>query len=136
MARIMAVDYGKKRTGLAVSDVLQITSNGLPTVATAGLMDFFKSYLAKEKVETVVFGLPTQADNSPSEIEPDIEGFIKRFRKAFPEIKVAREDERYTSKIAMNTMIAAGVKKKNRQNKALVDQVSATIILQSYLQRK
>lgn len=133
MGRVIAVDYGKKRTGIAVSDVLQITANGLCTVETPKLMSFLTSYLQKENAETLVVGAPTRMSGEPSGIENDIKKFITAFKKQFPKITVAREDERFTSKMAVTTMIQGGVKKMKRRNKELVDQVSATLILQSYL---
>ena len=133
MARVMALDYGVKRTGIAVTDELQMIASGLTTVDTPNLLNFLKDYFKKEKVETVVVGEPKQKDNSASQSEVFIAEFLKKFREKFPEIKLVRVDERFTSKMAFQTMIDSGLKKKKRQNKALVDEVSATIILQSYL---
>lgn len=133
VGRIIAVDYGKKRTGIAVTDVLQITANGLCTVDTNKLMTFLTEYLQNEKADTLVVGAPVRMTGEPSQVETDIKKFIAAFKKRFPDVLVAREDERFTSKMAMNTMIEGGVKKMKRRNKALVDQVSATLILQSYL---
>ncbi|MDN3593379.1 Holliday junction resolvase RuvX [Zunongwangia endophytica] len=133
MARVMALDYGVKRTGIAVTDELQMIASGLTTIATSELLVFLEDYFKKEKVETVVVGEPKQKDNSASESEVFITEFLKKFTEKFPNIKLVRVDERFTSKMAFQTMIDSGLKKKKRQNKALVDEVSATIILQSYL---
>lgn len=129
----MAIDYGKKRTGIAVTDTLHITANGLCTVETPNLLTYLTDYIRKESVDTLVVGAPQRMSGEPSAIEKDIRRFIAQFKKRFPSIPVEREDERFTSKMAMNTMIAGGVKKMKRRNKSLVDQVSATLILQSYL---
>ena len=133
MARVMALDYGEKRTGIAVTDELQMIASGLTTVDTTSLLNFLENYFKKEKVETVVVGEPKQKDNSASQSEVFIGEFLKKFTEKFPEMKLVRVDERFTSKMAFQTMIDSGLKKKKRQNKALVDEVSATIILQSYL---
>ncbi|UAB84046.1 Holliday junction resolvase RuvX [Zunongwangia sp. SCSIO 43204] len=133
MARVMALDYGVKRTGIAVTDELQMIASGLTTVDTASLLNFLEDYFKKEKVETVVVGEPKQKDNSASQSEVFIAEFLKKFTEKFPDMKLVRVDERFTSKMAFQTMIDSGLKKKKRQNKALVDEVSATIILQSYL---
>lgn len=133
MGRILALDYGTKRTGIAVTDELQIIASGLTTVNTEELMSFLEGYFASEKVELMLVGEPTQKDNSPSESETYIQEFLKEFRKKFPSMEVKRVDERYTSKMAVQTMIDSGLKKKKRRNKALVDEISATLILQSYL---
>ena len=133
MARVMALDYGEKRTGIAVTDELQMIASGLTTVDTPSLLNFLENYFKKEKVETVVVGEPKQKDNSASQSEVFIAEFLKKFTEKFPEMKLVRVDERFTSKMAFQTMIDSGLKKKKRQNKALVDEVSATIILQSYL---
>ena len=133
MARVMALDYGEKRTGIAVTDELQMIASGLTTVDTTSLLNFLENYFKKEKVETVVVGEPKQKDNSASQSEVFIAEFLKKFTEKFPEMKLVRVDERFTSKMAFQTMIDSGLKKKKRQNKALVDEVSATIILQSYL---
>ena len=133
MARVMALDYGVKRTGIAVTDELQMIASGLTTVDTPSLLNFLEDYFKKEKVETVVVGEPKQKDNSASQSEVFIAEFLKKFTEKFPEMKLVRVDERFTSKMAFQTMIDSGLKKKKRQNKALVDEVSATIILQSYL---
>ncbi|MCL6217612.1 MULTISPECIES: Holliday junction resolvase RuvX [Zunongwangia] len=133
MARVMALDYGVKRTGIAVTDELQMIASGLTTVDTPSLLNFLEDYFKKEKVETVVVGEPKQKDNSASQSEVFIAEFLKKFTEKFPDMKLVRVDERFTSKMAFQTMIDSGLKKKKRQNKALVDEVSATIILQSYL---
>lgn len=136
MGRILAIDYGKKRTGLAVTDPLQLIANRLTTVATHELWDFLAAYFQQEEVELVVIGYPRQMNNEASESIRYINPFIKRFCKKYPEIPLKQVDERFTSKIAFQTMIDAGLKKKTRQDKSLVDGVSATIILQSYLEEQ
>lgn len=133
MGRILALDYGSKRTGIAVTDELQLIASGLTTVSTPDLIDFLQSYLSSEKVELIIVGKPTQKDGSPSDIEREIKLFLKKFSKKFPDLQLKRVDERYTSKMAFQTMIDSGVKKKKRRNKALLDEISATIILQEYL---
>lgn len=133
MARILALDYGSKRTGIAVTDELQMIASGLTTVPTADLLAFLKKYFSEEKVELVLLGEPKQMDNTASQSEGKIQEFLKEFIKTFPEMKLERVDERFTSKMAFQSMIDSGLKKKQRQNKALVDEISATIILQSYL---
>lgn len=136
MGRIMAIDYGKKRTGIAVTDELQIIASGLTTVATETIFTFLKDYFSKEQVELVVIGEPKKLDNTPSDSEVLIAPFIEQFKKHFPEIPLDRIDERFTSKLALQTMIAGGLKKKQRRKKGLVDEISATIILQSFLYSK
>ena len=133
MARILAIDFGKKRTGIAVTDELQIIASGLRTVNTIDLLSFLKEYTSKEKVELFIMGQPKQMDNSDSESEALMLPFIKKIEKLFPQIPMKRIDERFTSKMAFQTMIDSGMKKKQRRNKAMVDEISATIILQSYL---
>ncbi len=133
MGRILAIDFGKKRTGIAITDELQLIASGLTTVDTASFFDFMRDFLQKEKVELFLVGEPKQMDNSPSESEVLILPFIKKINEVFPEIPVKRVDERFTSKMAFQTMIDSGLTKKQRQNKALIDEISATIILQSYL---
>ncbi len=133
MARILAIDYGKKRTGIAVTDHLQIIASGLTSVSTSELYSFLKEYTNNEKVELFLVGEPKQMDNSVSESEALIAPFIVELMKMFPTIPIKRIDERFTSKMAFQTMIDSGLKRKQRQNKALVDEISATIILQSYL---
>ena len=133
MARVLAIDFGKIRTGIAVTDELKIIASGLTTVNTSDLLSFLKEYTSKEKVELFLMGLPKQMDNSDSESEALILPFLKKIEKLFPQIPMKRIDERFTSKIAFQTMIDSGIKKKQRKNKAMVDEISATIILQSYL---
>ncbi|MRT17231.1 Holliday junction resolvase RuvX [Vitellibacter sp. q18] len=133
MARILAIDYGSKRTGIAITDELQLIASGLTTVATANLMEFLKKYLSSENVELILVGEPKQKDGTHSQIEAEIQGFLMKFSNVFPDLKVVRVDERFTSKMAFQTMIDSGLKRKQRQNKALVDEISATIILQEYL---
>src|SRR5690606_5605214 len=135
MARCMALDYGTKRTGIAVTDELQLIASGLTTVETERLLPFLEDYFTTEKVELVLIGEPKQKDGSVSESETAIREFLVKFDKKFPEMKTRRIDERFSSKIAFQTMIDSGLKKKQRRNKALVDEISATIILQSYLYR-
>ncbi|MGD1946550.1 MAG: Holliday junction resolvase RuvX [Croceivirga sp.] len=135
MGRILALDYGKVRTGIAVTDELQIVASGLETVNTEELITFLKSYLSEEKVECVVVGLPKQMDGKDSQSEGLIKKFLEKLQNSFPLLKIERQDERFTSKIAVQSMIAGGMKKKKRQNKGMVDQISATLILQSYLDR-
>lgn len=134
MARIMAIDYGKKRVGLAVTDPLQIIATGLTTVAEKEAMAYIKDYVKKEPVEKLVVGYPTNWDNSPTHATGLVEQFIKKLEKAFPSIPVVQEDERNTSKMAAQSMVQSGVRKKQRQQKENLDQISATIILQSYMQ--
>ncbi|HHV86612.1 MAG TPA: Holliday junction resolvase RuvX [Petrimonas sp.] len=136
MSRLLAIDYGKKRTGIAVSDPLQIIANGLTTVDTAKIFDFLKSYLAKEEVEKVIIGLPRQMNNEASENLPRIEQFADQLRKLYPNLDIGYFDERFTSKMAQQTMIDGGLKKKDRRNKALIDEISATIILQGYMESR
>jgi putative Holliday junction resolvase len=136
MGRILAIDYGSKRTGIAVTDELQLVASGLTTVQTHGLMPFLSTYFSEQKVDTIVIGEPTQKDGAPSSIEGNIQNFIKGFSLKFPNIAIVRVDERFTSKMAFQTMIDSGLKKKQRQNKALVDEISATIILQQFLYTK
>lgn len=132
----MALDYGKVRTGIAVTDELQLIASGLTTVPTKELMPFLEEYLRGEQVELIVVGLPKQMDNSPSESEASIQEFLKKLAVRLPHVPVARQDERFTSKMAVRSMVEAGVKKKKRRDRALIDQVSATLILQAYLIRK
>lgn len=134
MSRLLAIDYGKKRTGIAVSDTLQIIANGLTTVETAKLMEFLADYLQKEDVCKIIVGQPKQMNNEDSENMKRIEPFVRSLRNKFPDIPVEYYDERFTSKLAQRTMIDGGLKKKKRQDKALVDEISATIILQGYME--
>ncbi|MDD2195954.1 MAG: Holliday junction resolvase RuvX [Bacteroidales bacterium] len=134
MGRILALDIGRKRTGIAVTDKLKISANGIATVETGKLSIFIQNYLKNEAVELMVVGMPKQMNNTPSEAVKYIEPVINRLKKVFPEIPMIFVDERFTSKIAHQTMLDGGVKKMGRRNKALVDTISATIILQSYLE--
>ena len=136
MPRILAIDYGEKRTGIAVTDELQIIASGLTTVATKNLLPFIKDYTKKESVELFIIGKPTQMNNLDSESEKHILPFLKSLNNSIPNIPIIRVDERFTSKMAFQTMIDSGLNKKQRRNKALVDEISATIILQSYLYSK
>lgn len=136
MGRILALDYGSKRTGIAVTDELQIIASGLTTVITPKLIEFLIDYITSENVELVLVGEPKQKDGTHSDIEVDIQKFLKKFQPLFPEMPILRADERYTSKMAFQSMIDSGLKKKQRRNKALVDEISATIILQQYLYNK
>lgn len=136
MARIIAIDYGKKKVGLAVTDELQMIANGLTTVPTKELFDFLTDYCSKERVEAFVVGEPKQMDNTYSESIKYVKPFVGRLKKTFPDIAIHYVDERFTSKMAFQTMIDSGIGKKARRNKELVDTISATIILQSYLAMK
>ncbi|WP_350290792.1 Holliday junction resolvase RuvX [uncultured Croceitalea sp.] len=136
MARLLALDYGKVRTGIAITDEIQLIASGLTTVDTAKLLDFLKAYFVQEKVERIIIGEPKQMNGSASESEELIQKFLNKFTTRFPNMPVERQDERFTSKMAVQSMITSGVKKKQRQNKALVDEISATLILQAYLDRK
>ena len=133
MARILAIDYGKKRTGIAITDELQIIASGLTTVDTSELINFLKRYIKEETVELFVLGEPKQMNNDVSESEALILPLIETLKKEIPSIPIKRVDERFTSKMAFQTMIDSGLGKKKRQDKGLVDEISATIILQSYL---
>jgi len=133
MGRILALDYGTKRTGIAVTDELQLIASGLTTVETPQLLSFLKDYFENETVEKVLIGEPKQKDGTPSDVETYILKFITKLEKMAPEMPLVRVDERYTSKMAFQTMIDSGLKKKQRRNKALIDEISATIILQEYL---
>jgi putative Holliday junction resolvase len=134
MARLLAIDYGRKRSGIAVSDTLQIIANGLTTVPSHTIINFLKDYVAKEPVELIIIGLPRQMNYEESESMQYIKPFVKKLQKEIPEIPVEYFDERFTSRMAHQTMIDGGLKKKQRQNKALVDEISATIILQGYME--
>ena len=137
MSRVLSIDYGKKRTGIAVTDSLQIIANGLVTVATPDLMTFLLQYVVKESVEEIVIGYPMQPNGAPSENLQRVEQFVKRWRKLQPTIPIVYYDERYTSVLAHRAIIESGIKKKvRRENKGLVDEISATILLQDYLQYK
>lgn len=134
MGRILAIDYGAKRVGIAATDELQLIANPLTTVHSKDIFTFLKEYIAREPVDCIVVGEPRQMNNTPSESVLVIEPFVKRLRKEFPEIRVERVDERFTSKMATNSIRESGVNRKRRQDKALVDTVSATLILQSYME--
>jgi len=136
LARILAFDYGEKRTGIAVTDELQIIASGLTTVNTKKIFSFLTEYLKTERVELFIVGEPKQLNNTESESEQFIRPFILKLSQTFPKIPIKRVDERFTSKMAFQSMIDSGLKKKQRQNKALVDEISATIILQTYLNQK
>lgn len=135
MARILAFDFGEKRTGIAVTDELQLIASGLKTVETKNIFTFLDSYLSAEKVELIVIGEPKQMDYSVSESEELISKFIKKLTTIHPNILIKRVDERFTSKMAFQTMIDSGLSKGKRKNKALIDEISATIILQTYLEQ-
>jgi len=135
MGRILAIDYGTKRVGIAVTDPLRLIATGLGTVHSSKVIAFLKAYFEKEQVDCLVLGEPKRMDNTPSDSAVHVEGFLKLLKKTFPAMKVERVDERFTSRLAFQTMIDSGLKKKARQNKALVDEISATIILQSYMER-
>lgn len=137
MGRILAIDYGKKRTGLAVTDPLRIIANGLATIPTSDIFDYLTQYVAKESVDQLVIGKPIQPNGQPSENLARVENFVNRWRKLHPEMPINYYDERFTSVIAHQAMIAGGVKKKTRrEDKGLVDEISATIILQDYMRSK
>lgn len=137
MGRILAIDYGKKRTGLAVTDPLRIIANGLATIPTSDIYDYLTEYVAKESVDQLVIGKPIQPNGQPSENLARVENFVNRWRKLHPEMPIDYYDERFTSVIAHQAMIAGGVKKKTRrEDKGLVDEISATIILQDYMRSK
>ncbi|MBQ3554811.1 MAG: Holliday junction resolvase RuvX [Bacteroidales bacterium] len=135
MARILSIDYGAKRTGVAVTDTLQIIANSLATVATHELMKFLTDYFAKEEVETVVVGLPKQTDGTLSENAARVKTFVSKFKEKFPQINVVMHDERFTTVLAHQAILSGGVKKSARRDKGLADRVSAVIILQSYLEQ-
>ncbi len=131
----MALDYGTVRTGIAVTDELQLIASGLTTVDTSKLMDFLEDYCQRETVEKLILGLPKQMDNSPSESEKAIQAFIAIVNTKMPDMKIERQDERFTSKMAFQSMLDSGMKKSKRRQKGLVDEISATLILQAYLDR-
>jgi putative Holliday junction resolvase len=134
--RILAIDYGQKRTGIAVTDELQIIASGLTTISSATAIAFLKEYFQNEKVEAVLIGEPKQMNGLPSESASIIKGFVTHFTNHFPEMKVIRVDERFTSKMAFQSMIDSGLSKKKLKDKGLIDEISATIMLQDYLTRK
>ena len=136
MGRILAIDYGKKRVGIAVTDEQQIIASALETVATQNIFDYLSDYFMREQVDLVVVGEPRQMNNQHSEAVKYIDPFIRKFRKVFKEMKLERFDERFTSKMAMQTMIDAGLKRKDRQKKETVDKISAVILLQSFMQSR
>jgi putative holliday junction resolvase len=133
MPRILSIDYGSKRTGLAVTDPLKIIASGLTGLHTKDLEAFLKDYFSKEQVERVIIGHPTNWDDTDTHATPLVQAFINRFQKVFPNIPIQKVDERYTSKMAVQSMVESGMKKKQRQNKNLVDEIAATIMLQEYL---
>ncbi|MDR1793677.1 MAG: Holliday junction resolvase RuvX [Bacteroidales bacterium] len=133
--RIVAIDYGQKRVGIAVTDCNRLIASGLCTIAASDVFLFLKDYISKEKVSLFIVGKPKQMNNTDSDASRYIEPFVKRLHKEFPQIPIDREDERFTSKMAFQTLIDSGLGKKKRQNKALVDEVAATIMLQNYLQK-
>ena len=136
MARILSIDYGKKRTGLAVSDPLQLIAGGLATVSTSELFNYLQQYLQREQVEKIIIGKPLQSNGEPSENLGRVEQFVNRWKKAVPQIPIEYYDERYTSVLAHRAILDSGIGKKARQNKALVDEVSATILLQDYMESR
>ncbi|MGV8137439.1 MAG: Holliday junction resolvase RuvX [Mangrovibacterium sp.] len=136
VGRILAIDYGKKRVGLAVTDPMKIIANKLVTISTHDIWDFLKDYFQKEQIECIVVGYPRQMNNQLSDAVLYINPFLNRFRKLYPEMPLELMDERFTSKMAFQTMIDAGLKKKARQNKGTIDTISATIILQSYMEQQ
>ncbi len=136
MGQILAIDYGKKRCGLAATDDLKIIASGLETVETKDLMTYLQSYFTQNNVEGIVVGLPTDLKGVLSGIEVDIQGFIEEFKKNFPQVEIHRLDERFTSKIASYFISQSGKNKKQRQDKGLIDKISATLILQQYLEQK
>jgi putative Holliday junction resolvase len=133
LARILSIDYGAKRTGLAVTDPLKIIASGLAGIHTKDLESFLTEYFKKEEVEKVIIGHPTNWDDSDTHATPLVQAFINRFKKLFPKMPIIKVDERNTSKLAVQSMVESGMKKKNRQNKNLVDEIAATIMLQEYL---
>ena len=135
MGRIVSIDYGKMRTGIAVTDPFKIIATGLTTVETPKLIPFLKDYFFKEQVDEVIIGMPTNMDDSDTHATPLVRKFIELFRKNFPAIPISEVDERFTSKMATQAMLEMGLKKKRRQNKALVDEIAATIMLQEYLNK-
>ena len=136
MGRILSIDYGAKRTGLAVTDPCRIIANGLPTVKTHLLMDFLRDYLRRETIDLVVIGMPVQTNGTPSENAQRVQAFIAQFKKTFPATPIEQYDERFTSVLAHQTMLQSGISRTARQDKSLVDEISATIILQSYMESR
>ncbi len=135
MSRILAIDYGLKRSGIAVTDELKIIASGLTTIPSDTIIPFLKNYFEKEQVQEVIIGEPKQMNGLPSESAVIIEKFVSQFQSNFPTMKMTRVDERFTSKMAFQTMIDSGLKKKQRQNKALIDEIAATIMLQDFLNK-
>jgi putative holliday junction resolvase len=135
MSRILSIDYGLKRTGIAVTDPLKIIATALTTVETQKLMPFLRDYFSKEEVELVIIGMPVNWDDSTTHATPMVTHFIKSFQKIFPAIPIQTVDERYTSKMASQAMLDMGLKKKQRQNKAMIDEIAATIMLQEWLNK-
>jgi putative holliday junction resolvase len=135
MGRILSIDYGKKRTGIAVTDPLRMIATGLTTVETPKLVQFLKEYFSNEQVDLVIIGMPTNFDDSDTHATPLVKNFITSFKRLFPQTPIEEVDERFTSKMASQAMIDMGMKKKQRQNKALVDEIAATIMLQEYLNK-
>ena len=133
MARLLAIDYGLKRVGIAVTDELQLIASGLCTIDTSVCMDFISSYVLKEPVESIIIGMPKNLSNKSTDATPHVKGFVKRLKKQFSQLTIITVDERFTSKIAFQSMIDMGLKKQTRKKKALVDEISATLILQSYM---
>lgn len=137
MSRILSFDYGEKRTGVAASDPLQMIANGITTLDTKkDLFPWIKAYMAEEDVETILIGFPTNLRNERMDITPVIEKFAQKLKNLYPKVEVTLYDERYTSKMAFQTMIDSGISKKARRNKGLIDQISATILLQNYMESK
>jgi putative Holliday junction resolvase len=136
LGRIVAIDYGNKRVGIAVTDPMQIIATPLDTVHAKDILDFLKAYVAREEVETIVVGMPRTLENTPTDVTSAVVGFVRKLKQQLPGIPVFTHDERFTSKMAFRAMIDGGLKKKDRQNKATVDKVSATIILQSFLEQQ
>ena len=136
MARLLSIDYGKKRTGIAVTDPLQIVAGGLATVSTSELFDFLTNYVKQEDVEQIIIGEPRQPNGEPSENLQRVMQFVRRWEKAHPELPIVLYDERFTSVLAHKAMIASGMKKKDRQDKAVVDKISATILLQDFMESR
>ncbi|MBX9781679.1 MAG: Holliday junction resolvase RuvX [Chitinophagaceae bacterium] len=136
MARIICIDYGGKRTGIAVTDPLQIIATGLTTIDTKDFIKFLKDYFSKEAVEKIIIGMPLNMDDTATHATPLVENAIKQLKKHFPQIPVETADERYTSKLAKDAMLQMGLKKKQRRDKKLVDEIAATIMLQEYMERK
>lgn len=134
MARTISIDYGARRTGIAVTDPLGLIAGGLTTVSTSELMTFLKEYIGREKIERIVVGLPRQSDGTPSENKNRVDAFVRKLKTIYPLLPIELYDERFTSVLAHRAMIEGGLRRKARQNKALVDEISATILLQSYME--